>query len=168
MADPLVELAERFGARCTDLGLTVATAESCTAGLVVHALTEVPGSSAYVRGGVVAYADDVKRRQLGVPDEVLAAHGAVSAQVALAMAEGVRERLGADLAVGVTGVAGPGGGSEAKPVGLVYVAVAGLGSPVVRRFHLEGDRTAVRRASAAAAIELLLAQVEAAPRAGTA
>ena len=81
----------------------------------------------YVRGGVVAYADDVKRSQLGVPDEVLAAHGAVSAQVALAMAEGVRERLRTDLAVGVTGVAGPGGGSEAKPVGLVYVAVAGAG-----------------------------------------
>jgi nicotinamide-nucleotide amidase len=168
VADPLVELAERFGARCRSLGLTVATAESCTGGLVVHALTEVPGSSAYVRGAIVAYADAVKRAQLGVPEEVLAAHGAVSAQVALAMAEGVRERLGTDLGVGVTGVAGPDGGSEAKPVGLVYVAVAGLGSPVVRRFHWTGDRSANKRDSAAAAIELLLAQVQAAPRGGTA
>jgi PncC family amidohydrolase len=168
VADPLVELAERLQARCTGLGLTVATAESCTGGLVVHALTEVPGSSAYVRGGIVAYADAVKHAQLGVPEDVLEAHGAVSAQVALAMAEGVRERLATDLGVAVTGVAGPGGGTEAKPVGLVYVAVAGLGLPVVRRFHWTGDRSANKRASAIAAIELLLAQVDAAPQGGSA
>jgi PncC family amidohydrolase len=168
VADPLAELAERLRARCVALGLTVATAESCTGGLVAHLLTEVPGSSAYLRGGIVAYADDVKRALLGVSSEVLEAHGAVSAQVALAMAEGARERLATDLGVGVTGVAGPSGGSDEKPVGLVYVAVAGLGSPVVRRFLWSGDRSANKRDSAAAAIELLLAQVEATEGSGPA
>jgi PncC family amidohydrolase len=168
VTDPLAELAERLQARCTRLGLTVATAESCTGGLVAHLLTEVPGSSAYLRGGIVAYADDVKRDQLGVPAEVLEAHGAVSAQVALAMAEGVRERLGTDLGVGVTGVAGPDGGSPEKPVGLVYVAVAGVGSPVVRRYLWPGDRSANKRDSAAAALELLLAQADAGAGGGAA
>ena len=123
-------------------------------------MTEVPGSSAYLRGGIVAYADDVKRSALGVPREVIAAHGAVSAQVALAMAEGVRRALGTDLAVAVTGVAGPDGGSEAKPVGLVYVAVAGLGAPDVRRFLWTGDRTANKRSSAEAAMETLLERAD--------
>jgi PncC family amidohydrolase len=161
MGDPLVDLAGRLQMRCVERGLTVATAESCTGGLVAHLLTEVPGSSAYLRGGIVAYADEVKRAELGVPGEVLAAHGAVSAQVALAMAEGVRSRLGTDLGVGVTGVAGPAGGSEAKPVGLAYVAVAGLGPAVVRRFLWAGDRSENKRASATAALEMLLAKVEA-------
>jgi len=160
VADPLVDLAARLGARCAALGLTVATAESCTGGLVAHLITEVPGSSAYLRGGIVAYADDVKRSALGVPREVLAAHGAVSAQVALAMAEGVRRVLGTDLGVAVTGVAGPDGGSEAKPVGLVYVAVAGLGAPDVRRFLWAGDRTANKRSSAEAALEMLLERAD--------
>jgi len=151
-----VDLAERVGARLVERGLTVATAESCTGGLVAHLLTEVPGSSRYVRGGIVAYADDVKRSQLGVSGEVLAAHGAVSAQVALAMAEGVRARLGTDLGVAVTGVAGPDGGSEAKPVGLVYVAVAGRGPAEVRRCTWTGDRSQNKRLSAGAALELLL------------
>jgi PncC family amidohydrolase len=164
MADPLVDLVERLQAGCLARGLTVATAESCTGGLVAHLLTEVPGSSGYVRGGIVAYADDVKRSQLGVPAEVLEAHGAVSAQVAIAMAEGARELLGTDLAVAVTGIAGPDGGSEAKPVGLVYVAVAGIGAPVVRRFLWTGDRGQNKRASAEAALEMLLAQVVLAER----
>ena len=165
MADPLVDLADRLQARCVERGLTVATAESCTGGLVAHLLTEVPGSSAYLRGGIVAYADEVKRAELGVPADVLAAHGAVSAQVALAMAEGVRSRLGTDLGVGVTGVAGPDGGSEAKPVGLVYVAVAGLGPAVVRRFLWPGDRSENKRSSAEAALEMLLARVDVEERA---
>jgi PncC family amidohydrolase len=168
VGDPLVELAERLQARCVALGLTVATAESCTGGLVAHLLTEVPGSSAYVRGGIVAYANDVKERELAVPGAMLDAHGAVSAQVAVAMAEGARARLGADLGVGVTGVAGPDGGSAEKPVGLVYVAVAGLGSPEVRRYLWPGDRTENKRDSAGAAIERLLARVEAAPAGGVA
>ena len=103
MADPLVELAERLQAQCLARGLTVATAESCTGGLVAHLITEVPGSSAYLAGGIVAYSNAVKTRQLGVPEDVLEAHGAVSAQVAIAMAEGARDRLRADLGVGVTG-----------------------------------------------------------------
>lgn len=141
-------------------GITLATAESCTGGLVAHLITEVPGSSAYLRGGIVAYSDEVKRNQLGVTGEVLAAHGAVSAQTAIAMADGVRTRLGADLGVGVTGIAGPGGGTEAKPVGLVYVAVTGLGVPDVRRFLWQGDRGANKRASAEAALGMLVDRVE--------
>jgi PncC family amidohydrolase len=156
MADPLVELAERLQVECVGRGLMVATAESCTGGLVAHVITEVPGSSAYLAGGIVAYSNAVKTRQLGVPEDVLEAHGAVSAQVAIAMAEGARERLRADLGVGVTGVAGPDGGTEAKPVGLVYVAVAGLGDPMVRRFLWPGDRSENKRDSARAALEMLL------------
>lgn len=160
MGEPLVDLAGLLGARLIARGLTVATAESCTGGLVAHLLTEVPGSSRYVRGGIVAYADDVKHSQLGVPAAMLEAHGAVSAQVALAMAEGVRGRLGTDLGVGVTGVAGPDGGSESKPVGLVYVAVAGLGPAEVRRCMWAGDRSENKRLSAGAALEMLLARAD--------
>jgi len=162
MGDPLVDLAGRLQARCVAQGLTVATAESCTGGLVAHILTEVPGSSAYLLGGVVSYSDAVKRQELGVPESLLASHGAVSAQVAIAMAEGVRARLSTDLGVGVTGIAGPDGGSDAKPVGLVYVAVAGLGPAEVRRYVWPGDRSENKRSSAGAAIELLLARVAAA------
>ena len=176
MADPLVELAERLQARCVGQGLTLATAESCTGGLIAHVITEVPGSSAYLAGGIVAYSNAVKERELGVPADVLAAHGAVSAQVALAMADGARTRLGTDLGVAVTGVAGPDGGTAAKPVGLVYVAVAGAGEPVVRRFTWAGDRTGNKRDSARVALEMLLECVGAAdagietptPAAGTA
>ncbi len=163
MADPLVELAARLQERCLARSLTVATAESCTGGLVAHLLTEVPGSSGYVLGGIVAYSDAVKRAELGVPASVLEAHGAVSAQVAVAMADGARRRLGTDLGVGVTGVAGPDGGTDAKPVGLVYVAVAGPGdsSPVdVRRYLWTGDRSENTRLSAGAALEMLLARSE--------
>jgi PncC family amidohydrolase len=155
--DPLVDLVERLQGECLARGLTVATAESCTGGLVAHLLTEVPGSSGYLRGGIVAYSDAVKRDQLGVPADVLAAHGAVSAQVAVAMAAGVCERLAADIGVAVTGIAGPDGGSDAKPVGLVYVAVAGAGGPPeVRRFQWSGDRSGNKSASAEAAISMLL------------
>ena len=160
MGDPLVDLAERLQARCVARGLTVATAESCTGGLVAHLLTEVPGSSAYLRGGIVAYADAVKQAQLGVAPGMLEAHGAVSAQVAIAMAEGVCERLGTSLGVAVTGVAGPDGGSPAKPVGLVYVAVAGAGMPPeVRRFLWTDERSGNKRRSAEAAITMLLERV---------
>jgi PncC family amidohydrolase len=158
MADRLVELARQLQAACIARGLTVATAESCTGGLVAHVITEVSGSSGYLVGGVVAYSDAVKRELLGVSETMLQAHGAVSAQVAVAMAEGVRARLGTDLAVAVTGVAGPSGGTDAKPVGLVYVAVAGSGAGAteVRRHHWPGDRSANKESSAAAALELLL------------
>jgi PncC family amidohydrolase len=162
MADEPLALVERLQEICLEKGLLVATAESCTGGLVAHLITSVPGSSGYFRGGVVSYADDAKRLLLDVGQEVLAAHGAVSAQVARAMAVGVRVKLGVDLAVAVTGIAGPGGGSEAKPVGLTYVAAADERGVEVRRFVWNGDRAANTEASARAAIELLLARIEAA------
>ena len=154
--DRLVALAERLFTVCVERGLTVATAESCTGGLVAHVITEIAGSSAYFLGGYVTYADDVKRDQLGVPAELLAAHGAVSAQVARAMAEGARTRLATTIAVSITGVAGPGGGSDEKPVGLTYVAVADAAGADVRRHLWSGDRSTNKRDSAAAALELLL------------
>lgn len=159
-ADALVALAERLQGVCLARGLTVATAESCTGGLVAHAITEIPGSSAYFLGGVVSYSDAAKAAFLDVPDGVLAAHGAVSAQVAKAMADGARSRFGASLAVSITGVAGPTGGSEAKPVGLVYVGLAGPGGDEVRRFQWSGGRTANKQDSALAALELLLEHAE--------
>ena len=152
----LVALAERLQGICLGRSLTVATAESCTGGLVAHILTEVPGSSGYFQGAVVTYSDEAKKTLLGVPDEILAAHGAVSAQVARAMAAGARERLGVGLAVAVTGIAGPEGGSDAKPVGLTYVAAADGAGEEVRRFQWTGDRAENKRLSAEAALELLL------------
>jgi nicotinamide-nucleotide amidase len=154
--EQLVGLAERLQAACLERGLTVAVAESCTGGLVADAITDVPGSSGYFLGGIVSYADSAKVALLDVPIEVLAAHGAVSAQVGRAMAEGARARFGADLAAAVTGVAGPDGGSEAKPVGLTYVAVAGSAGFDVRRFLWTGDRDANKEASVEAVLELLI------------
>src|ERR1035437_4018488 len=110
-SEPLSRLVERLQARCLELGATVATAESCTGGLVAKLITDVPGSSGYFRGGIVSYAHEAKVLLLGVPQDQLAAHGAVSAPVARAMAVGALGRTGADFAVAVTGVSGPGGGS---------------------------------------------------------
>lgn len=162
MADPALHpLAERLQAVCIEAGLGVAIAESCTGGRVLDALTDLPGASAYVAGGIVAYADTAKEALLGVPRAVLEAHGAVSAQVAVAMAEGVRTRLAADVAAAVTGIAGPGGGTPAKPVGLAYVAVADAAGSAVRRMAWSGDREANKAASTRAALELLLERAEA-------
>ena len=156
----LFALAERLQDACLRHGITVGVAESCTGGLVAHAITEIAGSSAYFQGGLVAYSNEVKQAQLAVPPEVLAAHGAVSAQVARAMAEGIRRRLRVDVAVSVTGIAGPGGGGDAKPVGLTYVAVVDGSGADVRRFVWPFDRSGNKRASAAAALRLLLERVE--------
>jgi PncC family amidohydrolase len=155
----LSELAGRLQARCIAAGLTVGTAESCTGGLVASAITTVPGSSAYFLGAIVSYADRIKVELLDVPAATLDGHGAVSAQVARAMAEGARSRLGVDFAVAVTGVAGPDGGTAAKPVGLTYVAVAGPGGVDARRFQWSGDRVTNQYASAEACLELLLDRV---------
>lgn len=154
--EELLDLAERVGAVCRAEARTLATAESCTGGLVAHLITEVPGSSAYFLGGLVTYANGAKTSLADVPQAVLDAHGAVSAQVAVAMAEGARQRLGADVAVAVTGVAGPDGGSDAKPVGLTYVAVADTDGDDVRRHVWSADRAGNKRASAAAALSLVL------------
>jgi nicotinamide-nucleotide amidase len=135
--------------------LTIATAESCTGGLVAARLTDVPGASETFLGGVVAYADEVKLRELGVPGDVLAAHGAVSAETAAAMAAGARVRLGADVAVAVTGVAGPDGGTPEKPVGLVYLHASGPDGEEAFRFELPGEREWVRSRATASALHLL-------------
>jgi nicotinamide-nucleotide amidase len=137
-------------------GCRLAIAESCTGGLVASRLTDVPGSSDYVEGGVVAYSNRLKTEWLSVPADVIAVHGAVSEPVALAMAEGVRRRSGAQLGLGVTGVAGPGGGREGKPVGTVVMALAGPGdrSRVVTRLF-PGNRSQVKVFSSTAAIDLV-------------
>ncbi len=136
--------------------LLLAAAESCTGGLLLGALTDIPGSSAWIAGGVVAYANDVKVRSLDVPAELIAAHGAVSDAVAEAMAEGVRRRLNAGLGVGITGIAGPAGGTDAKPVGTVAIAVAGPGDRcVVRTVRFPGDRVMVRQMAVRAALNLI-------------
>ncbi len=148
----LRDLAERL----TSAGLTVAAAESLTGGRVAAALTALPGSSAFFLGGVVAYADSAKTGLLGVPETVLARVGAVSEECARAMAEGVCRALGARLAVATTGIAGPDGGSAAKPVGLVWLAVATeAGARAVRRQY-SGDRRAVTQAATDDALRLLL------------
>ncbi|MBK9125667.1 MAG: CinA family protein [Chloroflexi bacterium] len=153
MAD---ELALDVGRRLTAQGATVTTAESCTGGLIAHRLTNIPGSSAYVLGGVVAYSNAVKHALLGVDEAVLAEHGAVSAPVAEQMARGARQALGATYAVSVTGIAGPGGGTADKPVGLTYIGVAGPDGVTVERHIWAGDREQNKAYSADAALALLL------------
>ncbi len=137
-------------------GWTATTAESCTGGLLAERLTRVPGSSAYFLGGVVSYTNELKKQLLGVPASMLEAFGAVSEPVAKAMAAGVRERYGADYGIGITGVAGPGGGSADKPVGTVHIALAGPADEVEhRRVRFPGDRDRVRQQSSQLALELL-------------
>jgi len=136
-------------------GLSVAVAESCTGGLMLGRLTDRPGSSAYVRGGIVAYANDVKVGIAGVPAELIERHGAVSEEVALALAEGARKVLGADIGIGVTGVAGPGGGTEEKPVGTVWLALVRPGGQITRRADQRGSRADIRERSTTSAMHLL-------------
>jgi competence/damage-inducible protein CinA-like protein len=138
-----------------DRGLTVATAESCTGGLLAARLTERPGSSAWVLGGVTAYANSAKEQLVGVPPAVLEEHGAVSPEVAGALADGARVRFGADVGVGITGIAGPGGGLPDKPVGTVHICVAGPDGRQLRALRLPGSRTAVRERSVTMAMHLL-------------
>ena len=140
---------------CRGRGLTLATAESCTGGMVAERITSIPGSSDVFVGAVVAYADEVKARELGVPTDVLERFGAVSPETAAAMAAGARERLGADVAVSVTGIAGPGGGTEAKPVGLVYLHAESPGASRSAEFVLPGDRGTIRRRATVTALHLV-------------
>lgn len=138
---------------------TCATAESCTGGGVGHAITGVPGSSAVFWGGVVSYDNSAKRDVLGVPEEVLATKGAVSSECAAAMAEGARRLIKTDLAVSTTGIAGPGGGSADKPVGLVWFGLASEAGTVTEKNVFPGDREAVRFAAIEHALRLLLSAV---------
>ncbi|MBN1320492.1 MAG: competence/damage-inducible protein A [Thermoleophilia bacterium] len=149
------ELPEVVGGLLRAAGLTVAVAESCTGGLLGKKLTDIAGSSDYFLGGVTAYDNQVKTQVLGVPADLLAAKGAVSEEVAAAMAEGVCRLLGADCALSTTGVAGPAGGTESKPVGLVYVGSAVKGVTLVEQIRLPGQRDQVRERAAYAALDLL-------------
>ena len=152
-------LSEVVGAELKAAGQTVATAESCTGGLIAKRLTDVPGSSAYVTGGVVAYANQAKVSLLGVDPDVIEAHGAVSEPVARQMAAGVRERLGADWGLSATGVAGPGGGTPEKPVGLVWIGLAGPEGVQTRSLDRPGNRANIRDGTAKILMHWLLNEV---------
>lgn len=153
--DPIA-LAHQAGRLLAERGWTLATAESCTGGLIGHWITEVAGSSGYFVGGTVAYADDAKVRLLGVAPDLIREHGAVSEPVALAMAQGARRAMDAQVAVSVTGIAGPGGATEHKPLGTVYI---GLSSPLGERVEHHvwpHDRSGNKVASARRALEMVL------------
>lgn len=154
-----IDLASLVLEEARSLGLRLAVAESCTGGLVGARLTEIPGSSDVFSGGVIGYADGVKRELLDVPEPLLQEHGAVSEAVARAMAEGVARRLHADVAVSVTGIAGPGGGSDAKPVGTIWIACTLRNVTEARRLRLAGNRHEIRARAAQAALHLLYRQL---------
>jgi nicotinamide-nucleotide amidase len=156
--DAILTQAEQVLAACRAAGLTIATAESCTGGLVAGALTAIAGSSDVVERGFVTYSNAAKTELLGVPAPLIDAEGAVSEPVARLMAEGALAHSAADIAVSVTGIAGPGGGSAAKPVGLVWFGLARRGAPTTTlRQVFAGDRTAVRRQAVVQALTLLSA-----------
>ena len=162
----LEALALKLGRALHVRGWRAATAESCTGGWIAKALTDVPGSSQWFDGGVVSYADAAKTALLGVPAELLRTDGAVSEATVRAMAEGSRQRFGVDIAVAVSGVAGPGGGSDDKPVGTVWFAWATPAGVVAARRHFHGGREAVRRQTVALALERLVDLVWQDERAG--
>jgi nicotinamide-nucleotide amidase len=154
LQDPRIEA--RIGQMLKDNNLTFAAAESCTGGLVLHRMTNIAGSSSYVMGGVVAYDNRIKQYILGVDEETLRAYGAVSEQTALQMADGVRRLMGVHVAVSVTGIAGPGGGTEGKPIGLTYIGLSAHdGTEQVIRRVWESDREGNKALSADAALHLL-------------
>ena len=146
----------RLVARLKEAGKTVATAESCTGGLLGKSITDVSGSSAVYPGGVISYCNRIKHEILGVDQDLLDTLGPVSAAVAFQMARGVRKIIGADLGVGVTGIAGPNSDETGRPVGLVYIAAADREMTLVREYRFDGDRNAVRTQAAEAAAELVL------------
>jgi len=155
-----VLLEEQLGEELRKRKLTLAVAESCTGGLLGSRITDVPGSSDYFLGGVIAYQNEVKESLLRVPHEVIAAHGAVSAQTAEAMASGCWDLFKCDIAVSITGIAGPGGGTVEKPVGLTYIGLATSRGVICRRFRWEGSRTQNKESSVRAAMELILSALE--------
>jgi nicotinamide-nucleotide amidase len=161
MIDPAtLQAAEALLADCRAAHLKLATAESCTGGLIAATLTAIAGSSDVVDRGFVTYSNEAKTALVGVAPELIEAHGAVSEKVARAMAEGALDRSLADIALSVTGVAGPGGGSAEKPVGLVWFGCARAGRPTVTESHiLPGDRTEIRRATVARALQLAKAAI---------
>ena len=154
----IVWLSREVGELLRRKGLMLAVAESCTGGAIGDAITDIPGSSDYFLGGIIAYANTIKERLLGVPHETLERHGAVSPEVAVAMAEGARRALGADVALSATGIAGP-GGATTKPVGLVYLGLATPAGTRWRKVMGGGDRLANKRKAVSAALQLLCAHL---------
>lgn len=155
-----MQLEEQVGLLLKARGATICTAESCTGGLIAHRLTNIAGSSAYVLGGVVAYDNRIKTELLHVREAILMAHGAVSEQTAHEMAVNARALFGADYALSVTGIAGPGGGTAEKPVGLTYIGIAAPDGVTVERHVWSSDRVGNKTASADAALALLLRTLE--------
>ncbi len=159
---PVDPLTRELGVLLVESRLTLSAAESCTGGLLASLVTDQPGSSAYFVGGVVAYADDIKRDHLGVPAALLKRHGAVSREVALAMAEGIRSRFATTIAVSITGIAGPESDGSDKPVGLTYIAIAAAHGSSCHEYTFSGDRWSNRRQAAGQALRLLIEEVRAA------
>jgi PncC family amidohydrolase len=153
-------IAKRLGDVLTQKGLTIAVAESCTGGLICHRITNVPGSSNYFLMGIVAYSDEAKEKRLGVDRALLEKSGAVSRDVVLAMARGIRDLARSDVGLGVTGIAGPEGGTPEKPVGLVFVAAVTGAHERVERNIFAGDRAAIKQQTADAALALVLDVVQ--------
>jgi nicotinamide-nucleotide amidase len=157
-----MSLEEQLLQLCVSKHLTVATAESCTGGLLADRITNISGSSDYYLGGVVSYAYSAKETLLGVDHDLLLREGAVNEAVAMQMARGVRQRMGADVGIGITGIAGPMGGSPDKPVGLVWIGLAGPDVERAERFVWGSDRVGNKQRSVEAALEMLIAWAEAA------
>ncbi len=155
VAEERIDMQEVIGRQLQEVGRTLATAESCTGGMLGERITSVSGSSAWYRGGLIAYADTMKIEWLGVSKKDVEREGAVSETVAQQMARGVRERFGADYGIGITGIAGPAGGTPQKPVGRVYIACADAGRAIVKSFDFPGNRTLIRERSCAAAMDML-------------
>ncbi len=150
----------RVGELLTARGLTIACAESCTGGLLTSRLTDVAGSSAYVMGSVVSYTNTIKERLVGVRHETLAAHGAVSEETAREMAEGIRRAIRTDIGVGITGIAGPGGGTVEKPVGLVFIAISGVAGIIAHKKYFTGTRVENKRSSTESALSIIVEYLE--------
>lgn len=160
MASPLLSLEGRVGNLLSARRQTVAAVESCTGGLILHRLTNIPGSSAYVMGGFVTYSNDAKMKFVGVQPNTLESYGAVSEQTAREMVIGCRAAFGVDIALSATGIVGPSGATETKPVGLVYIGLATADRTLVRQFNWLGDRETNKAHTADAALTMLLEALE--------
>jgi PncC family amidohydrolase len=158
--DGTILLEGLVGQKLREFGLTVSTAESCTGGLLGDRLTNIAGSSDYFQGGVLSYSNAIKERVLQVPKEILESAGAVSEECALAMARGVRYLMNTSIGLSTTGIAGPGGGTPTKPVGLVYIGISVEGYERVERYVWAGDRIQNKRESGEAALKLLMEYLE--------
>ncbi len=154
------KLEERAGSALTERGWTLALAESCTGGLIAHRITEVPGSSDYFLGGVVAYSNAVKESLLSVSNGTLQAVGAESDETAQEMAQGARQTIGSDVGLSVTGIAGPGGGTGEKPVGLTFIGISTPEGEWLERHIFQGNRQSIKKSAAEAALNLLLTALE--------